>query len=60
MVIKGISERFHDAAVAVMESDTLLFASQSERFSRKKMTHIFVKSLEIYLAIKNTFMKIGN
>ena len=36
MVIKGISERFHDAAVAVMEDDKLLFASQSERFSRIK------------------------
>ena len=36
MVIKGISERFHDAAVAVMENDKLLFASQSERFSRIK------------------------
>ena len=36
MVIKGISERFHDAAVAVMENDRLLFASQSERFSRIK------------------------
>ena len=36
MVIKGISERFHDAAVAIMEDDTLLFAAQSERFSRIK------------------------
>lgn len=36
MVIKGMSENFHDAAVAVMEGDKLLFASSSERFSRKK------------------------
>ena len=36
MVIKGISENFHDAAVAIMHDDKLMFASSSERFSRIK------------------------
>jgi carbamoyltransferase len=36
MVIKGMSENFHDAAVAIMHDDKLMFASSSERFSRVK------------------------
>jgi carbamoyltransferase len=32
----GFSEGFHDAAVAVLDGDEILFASHSERFSRKK------------------------
>ena len=36
MVIKGMSENFHDAAVAIMHDDKLMFASSSERFSRIK------------------------
>ena len=30
MVIKGMSENFHDAAVAIMHDDKLMFASSSE------------------------------
>ena len=32
----GISEGFHDAAVAHMEDDKILFATQAERYSRVK------------------------
>jgi len=32
----GISEGFHDAGVAVVEDDRLLFASHVERYTRKK------------------------
>ena len=35
MVIKGISENFHDAAVAVMNDDKLLFASSSKDLMKK-------------------------
>ena len=32
----GISSNSHNAALAVFSNDSLMFASQSERFSRKK------------------------
>ena len=32
----GFSEGFHDAAVAVVNNDEILFAAHSERYSKKK------------------------
>ena len=36
MVIKGISEGFHDASVTLIEGNEILWAKHAERFSRKK------------------------
>ena len=36
MITWGISSNSHNAALAVFSNDSLMFASQSERFSRKK------------------------
>lgn len=36
MIIYGISAGFHDAALTVIQDDKILFASHSERFSKKK------------------------
>lgn len=36
MVIWGISANSHDAAITVVENNNILFASQSERYSKKK------------------------
>ena len=36
MVIKGISEGFHDASVALIEGNEILWAKHAERYSRKK------------------------
>jgi carbamoyltransferase len=36
MIIWGISANSHDAAISVMENGRLLFAAQSERYSKKK------------------------
>ena len=40
MVIKGISEGFHDASVALVEDNKILWAKHAERFSRKKNDRI--------------------
>ena len=32
----GISEGFHDAAIAVVEGNQILFAAQAERYTRVK------------------------
>ena len=55
MVIKGISENFHDAAVAVMNDDKLLFASSSERFSRKKNDRFLCEELREIPADRHIF-----
>ena len=36
MVIKGISEGFHDASVALVEDDQIIWAKHAERLTRKK------------------------
>ena len=36
LVIKGISEGFHDASVTLIEGNEILWAKHAERFSRKK------------------------
>jgi predicted NodU family carbamoyl transferase len=36
MIIWGISANSHDAAISVMENGQLIFAAQSERYSKKK------------------------
>jgi carbamoyltransferase len=36
MIIWGISSNSHDAAISVMENGQLIFAAQSERYSKKK------------------------
>ena len=36
MIILGISAGFHDAAVTVLQNGNILFASHSERYSKKK------------------------
>ena len=36
MITWGISSNSHNAALAVFSNDSLMFASESERFSRKK------------------------
>lgn len=36
MRILGISEGFHDAGVTLLENNQILYASHSERYSRKK------------------------
>ena len=36
LLIKGIAEGFHDASVAVIEGNEILWAKHAERFSRKK------------------------
>lgn len=35
-MIAGFSEGYHDAAIAILENDKIVFASQSERYSRIK------------------------
>ena len=55
MVIKGISENFHDAAVAIMNDDKLLFASSSERFSRKKNDRFLCEELREIPADRHIF-----
>jgi carbamoyltransferase len=36
MIIWGISANSHDAAITVVDNNTIIFASQSERYSKKK------------------------
>ena len=36
LLIKGIAEGFHDASVAIIEGNEILWAKHAERFSRKK------------------------
>jgi carbamoyltransferase len=36
MIVKGISEGFHDASVALVEGDKILWAKHAERLTRKK------------------------
>ena len=36
MIVKGISEGFHDASVALVEGDEVLWAKHAERLTRKK------------------------
>lgn len=36
MLILGISAYYHDSAIALLQDDTILFAIQEERLSRKK------------------------
>ena len=40
MIVKGISEGFHDASVALVEGNEVLWAKHAERFSRKKNDRI--------------------
>ena len=40
MVVKGISEGFHDASVALVEGNEILWAKHAERYSRKKNDRI--------------------
>ncbi|PPR42465.1 MAG: hypothetical protein CFH30_00553, partial [Alphaproteobacteria bacterium MarineAlpha8_Bin1] len=48
--IIGISAFYHDSAVALVEDGKILYASQEERFSRKKHDSSFP-----HLALKNLF-----
>ena len=42
--ILGISAYFHDSAVALIEDGEIIYASQEERFSRKKHDERFPKN----------------
>lgn len=57
MLTLGIHDG-HDAGVAILENGDILYASNEERFSRKKMHHGF-PSLALENAIETTGVKVG-
>ena len=52
MKILGISAFYHDSSVSLIENEKILFASQEERFSRKKHDKEFPKRSLEYLSSK--------
>ena len=44
-VIKGISEGFHDASVALIQGNEILWAKHAERLTRKKNDRVNPKTL---------------
>ena len=50
MITLGISAFYHDSAVAILQDETILFALQEERLSRKKADSAF-PSLAIKAAL---------
>ncbi len=55
MKILGISAFYHDSSIALIEDEKIIFASQEERFSRKKHDKEFPKKSLEYLV--STFLK---
>jgi len=49
MRVLGFSEGYHDAAVAVLHNDEILFAGHSERFSKKKNDKYICNELSKYV-----------
>ena len=45
MIIKGISEGFHDASVALVQGNEILWAKHAERLTRKKNDRVNPKTL---------------
>ena len=54
MRVLGFSEGFHDAAVAVLDNNEILFAGHSERFSKKKNDKYICSELSNYVQRRHT------
>lgn len=54
MITLGISAYYHDSAIAILQDESIIFALQEERLSRKKaddrFPHLAIKSALSYLS----------